>query len=251
MKGEIGVAVKISKPLKRLLKASVLGRNKNHPLAGWNVLMILYHDGGSGTALTLNFLLDKYNRNYLEADERPLSDAVLKEVLRVVSEDARLVDVAPRKVRMPMRNGGFHMQQSYVYRITSSGIEYLSMMQKVVEAESTVTANIARINEFCDYVHTLNVPQADLTSTGIWIAAQFFSILKHTTAEQLLAIQTPQQVVEWLSLYGKISPSRTHAVTLELAPFQDEANTIHVLECFVEQEQLIGNYEQLIGNWLQ
>ncbi|AUI77252.1 hypothetical protein BB562_00370 [Lactiplantibacillus pentosus] len=50
------------------------------------------------------------------------------------------MDVAPRKVRMPMRNGGFHMQQSYVYRITSSGIEYLSMMQKVVEAESTVTA---------------------------------------------------------------------------------------------------------------
>ncbi|EIW15148.1 hypothetical protein KCA1_0076 [Lactiplantibacillus pentosus KCA1] len=162
------MAVKISKPLKRLLKASVLGRNKNHPLAGWNVLTILYHDGGSGTALTLNFLLDKYNRNYLEADERPLSDAVLKEVLRVVSEDARLVDVAPRKVRMPMRNGGFHMQQSYVYRITSSGIEYLSMMQKVVEAESTVTANITRINEFCDYVHTLNAPQADLTSTRLY-----------------------------------------------------------------------------------
>lgn len=67
-----------------------------------------------------------------------------------------------------------------------------------------------------------------------------------------MAIQTPQQVVEWLSLYGKISPSRTRAVTLEPAPFQDEANTIHVLERFVEQEQLIGDYEQLIGNyWLQ
>ncbi|MCB5220358.1 hypothetical protein [Lactiplantibacillus pentosus] len=51
------MAVKISKPLKRLLKASVLGRNKNHPLAGWNVLTILYHDGGSGTALTLNFFI--------------------------------------------------------------------------------------------------------------------------------------------------------------------------------------------------
>lgn len=125
------------------------------------------------------------------------------------------------------------------------------MMQKVVEAESTVTANITRINEFCDYVHTLNAPQADLTSTGIWIAAQFFSILKHTTAEQLLAIQTPQQVVEWLSLYGKISPSRTRAVPLEPVTFQDEANTFHVLERFVEQEQLIGDYEQLIGNWLQ
>lgn len=112
------MAVKISKPLKQLLKASVLGRNKNHPLAGWNVLTILYHDGSNGTPLTLNFLLDKYNRNYLETDERPLSDVVLKEVLRVISEDARLVDVAPRKIRMQMRNGGFHMQQSHVYKIT-------------------------------------------------------------------------------------------------------------------------------------
>ena len=43
---------------------------------------------------------------------------VLKEVLRVISEDARLVDVAPRKIRMQMRNGGFHMQQSHVYKIT-------------------------------------------------------------------------------------------------------------------------------------
>ena len=162
------MAVKISKPLKQLLKASVLGRNKNHPLAGWNVLTILYHDGSNGTPLTLNFLLDKYNRNYLETDERPLSDVVLKEVLRVISEDARLVDVAPRKIRMQMRNGGFHMQQSHVYKITSSGIEYLSMMQKVVDAESTVTANITRINEFCDLVHTLNAPQEDLVTTRLY-----------------------------------------------------------------------------------
>ncbi|KZT82470.1 hypothetical protein Nizo1840_1838 [Lactiplantibacillus plantarum] len=162
------MAVKISKPLKQLLKASVLGRNKNHPLVGWNVLTILYHDGSNGTPLTLNFLLDKYNRNYLETDERPLSDVVLKEVLRVISEDARLVDVAPRKIRMQMRNGGFHMQQSHVYKITSSGIEYLSMMQKVVDAESTVTANITRINEFCDLVHTLNAPQEDLVTTRLY-----------------------------------------------------------------------------------
>jgi len=150
------MAVKISKLLKQLLKASILGGNKNHPLAGWNVLTILYHDGSNGMPLTLNFLLDKYNHNYLDTDERPLKDPVLKDIMRVLGEEAHLVDVAPRKVRTQMRNGGFHLQQSYVYKITSSGIEYLFMMQKVVDAESTVTANITRINGFCDLVHTLN-----------------------------------------------------------------------------------------------
>jgi len=162
------MAVKISKLLKKLLKASILGGNKNHPLAGWNVLTILYHDGSNGVPLTLNFLLDKYNHNYLDTDERPLKDPVLKDIMRVLGEEARLVDVAPRKVRTQMRNGGFHMQQSYVYKITSSGIEYLSMMQRVVDAESTVTANITRINGFCDLVHTLNAPQKDLESTRLY-----------------------------------------------------------------------------------
>ncbi len=62
----------------------------------------------------------------------------------VLSDQARLVDVAPRKIRLQMLNGGVHLQQSAVYRITSSGIEYLTMMQKVVDTESTVTANITR-----------------------------------------------------------------------------------------------------------
>ncbi|MCF7522835.1 hypothetical protein L3X07_04620 [Levilactobacillus brevis] len=42
------------------------------------------------------------------------------------------------------------------------------MMQKVVDAESTVTANITRINEFCELVHTLTRPPHDLTSTRLY-----------------------------------------------------------------------------------
>lgn len=163
------MAVKLSKPLKRLLKASILGGNKNHPLAGWHILTILYHDGsGSSEPITRSFLLDRYNHNYRERDETPLTDGVIKDIMQVLSEAARLVDVAPRKVRVQMQNGGFHMLQSYVYKITSSGIEYLSMMQRVVDAESTVTANITRINEFCGLVHTLNGPNLDAQSTKLY-----------------------------------------------------------------------------------
>ena len=42
---------------------------------------------------------------------------------------AGLVEVNPRKVRARMRSGQYH--------ITSSGSEYLKMMQKVIDAEST------------------------------------------------------------------------------------------------------------------
>lgn len=100
------MAVKLAQPLKQLLKASFLGGNKNHPLAGWRILTMLYHDGGSRDPLTLNYLLDRYNQDYLDANERPLRDEVLKKIMYVLSDQARLVDVAPRKIRLQMLNGG-------------------------------------------------------------------------------------------------------------------------------------------------
>lgn len=163
------MAVKISKPLKRLLEASMLGRSRNHPLAGWHILTILYHDGrASGQPMTRNALLNQYNHNYRERHETPLTDSVIKGIMEALSEDAHLVEAATRKVRLEMSNGGFHMQQSYVYKITSSGIEYLAAMQRVVDAESTVTANITRIDEFCTLVHTLNAPVTDVSNTQLF-----------------------------------------------------------------------------------
>lgn len=90
----------------------------------------------------------------------------------------------------------------------------------------------------------------DLDSTGIRIAAQLFAALKQTPVDQFMALQTPQRVVQWLSLYGKVSSERTRSVKLEPQLFQEEANSIHVLGRFVEQEQLIESYEQLIADWL-
>lgn len=99
------IAVKISVGLKKLLLASNLGLNANHPLAGWNILTILYHDGTrGGEPITLNFLLQRYNLEYLDTDhsESPISDSVLKKILVTLSEQAQLIEVLPRKMELIM-----------------------------------------------------------------------------------------------------------------------------------------------------
>jgi len=166
----VNIAVKIGSALKQLLLASNLGLNKNHPLAGWQILTILYHDGAGSTPMTLETLATKYNVDYLdvETQEAPISNPVLKGVLDVLEAQAHLIEVSSRKVRMPMKNGVYHNQQSYVYKITSSGIEYLTMMQRVVDAENTVTANINRIDEYCQLVDALSAPNLTTDSTQLY-----------------------------------------------------------------------------------
>jgi len=166
--------VKLALPLKRLLLASNLGLNKNHPLAGWQLLTILYHDGGStDEVMTVNTLATKYNTAYLDVEnnEAPISDSVLKGILTVLEDQARLIESSSRKVRQYTQNGLMHILQSHVYKITSSGIEYLTMMQRVVDAENTVTANINRIDEFCDLVQRLAAP--DLMTDDTQLANDF------------------------------------------------------------------------------
>ena len=119
-------------------------------------MTILYHDGAASGAVTnLNYLVQKYNNSYLDAEERPLTEDVLKRILDILGNQASLVEVSPRKVRSRMVNGGYHIHQSYVYKITSSGIEYITMMQKVIDADNTVTANITRIREYCELANDL------------------------------------------------------------------------------------------------
>ncbi|WP_341779162.1 hypothetical protein [Levilactobacillus sp. HBUAS70063] len=118
--------------------------------------------------ITLGYLAKRYNGDYLDTDEKPLKDDVLKRILEVLGDQAKLIEVSPRKVRVQMKSGGYHTQQSYVYKITSSGIEYLSAMQKVVDADNTVTANITRINEYCRLVAKLSVPELTATDTRLY-----------------------------------------------------------------------------------
>lgn len=165
------MAITLDPHLRNLLLASQLGLNPNHPLAGWTALTILYHDAGtSGEPITLDYLARKYNNDYLDSagDEQPISNDVLKKVLTVLADQAGLVEVSPRKVRSLMTSGRYHISLSYVYRITSSGIEYRKMMQRVVDAESTITANTNRIDEYVALVRTLSQPVRSGTDTKLY-----------------------------------------------------------------------------------
>lgn len=165
------ISLTLAQPLKNLLLAAELGLNRNHPLAGWNILMILYHDSTtSGVPSTLDFLARQYNGEYLDTDndEPPISDDVLRKVLAVLIDTAGLVEVSTRKVRRHTQSGKSLIQQTALYKITSSGIEYLRMMQKVVDAESTVTANTLRITEYCTLVKKLTSTEVDGTTTQLY-----------------------------------------------------------------------------------
>jgi len=171
MKVVVTIVVKLAAPLKRLLLASNLGLNKHHPLAGWQLLTILYHDGAnSNEAMTANHLAATYNAAYLDTEnnEAPISDQVLSGVLTVLEDQARLIESSSRKVRQHMQNGMYHILQSHVYKITSSGIEYLTMMQRVVDAENTVTANVNRIDEYCELVQLLAAANLTTDSTKLY-----------------------------------------------------------------------------------
>ena len=51
------MAAPLTGPLRNLLLASQLGLSVHHPLAGWFVLTILYHDARSGSEpITLSYL---------------------------------------------------------------------------------------------------------------------------------------------------------------------------------------------------
>ncbi len=165
------MVAKMAPDLKNLLLASNLGRSQSHPLAGWQVLTILYGDhSANDSARTVNFILQQYNDHYLDQDdqERPLSPDVLKNVLKELGERAKLIEVSSRKVRTRMKSGNYHLAQAPVYKITRSGIEYLSMMQRVLDAENTVTANTIRIDEFCQLVQELSQDQLETNDTQLF-----------------------------------------------------------------------------------
>lgn len=169
MSGGIIIAIELNPLLKRLLLATNLGLSRAHPLAGWSILTILYRDSTvGGEPITLGYLARKYNSTYLDTDEQPMKDDVLKRILDSIGTQAKLIEMSPQKVRVQMKSGNYHTQQSYVYQITSSGIEYLSAMQRVVDADNTVAANITRISEYCQLVDRLSKPDLKADNTQLY-----------------------------------------------------------------------------------
>lgn len=87
----------------------------------------------------------------------------------------------------------------------------------------------------------------DLDSEGIGIADRVFSLLN----QDLFAIQTPARVADWLIRFGKDSNSRTKRMKVTNQMLVRELESIHLFKKFVEQEQLIDEYETLIEKWLE
>lgn len=56
--------------------------------------------------------------------------------------------------------------------------------------------------------------------------------------------------MRWVMMFGKTDSRRTQYLTMKNSVFQNELNTIHLMGKFVEQEQLLTTYEQLISEWL-
>ena len=89
----------------------------------------------------------------------------------------------------------------------------------------------------------------DLDSSGIQIADHLSRLLGNPV--ELFDIQTPNRVIDWLIRFGKENTKRTKQVSIKHPLLIEEMNSIHTLEKFVEQEQLIQDYEKLIKEWIQ
>lgn len=91
----------------------------------------------------------------------------------------------------------------------------------------------------------------DLDSRGIQMADYLFSQLAVTTIATFTAIQSPTNVFQWLTQFGKTDVKRSRNLKISNPVLQKELDSIRVLQSFVEQEQLIEQYEALISKLLQ
>lgn len=90
----------------------------------------------------------------------------------------------------------------------------------------------------------------DLDSRGIQMADHFYQLLQQTPIEVVAALQQPVDVASWLALYGKKDPQRTRQLQVTTPLYQTEMDSLQVFGKFVEQEQLLAEYERLIPQWL-
>lgn len=87
----------------------------------------------------------------------------------------------------------------------------------------------------------------DLDSNGIRIADHLFTVLN----TELFSIQTPTRTFNWLIRFGKTDKKRTRKICIHNQVLSQEMESINTLGKFVEQEQLIAEYEILIDQWLK
>lgn len=90
----------------------------------------------------------------------------------------------------------------------------------------------------------------DLDSRGIQMAEHFYLLLQQTPITTVTALQPTATIIGWLAHYGKVDRKRTRALQVVTPQFQLALDAVTTLGKFVEQEQLIDEYERLIPRWL-
>lgn len=88
----------------------------------------------------------------------------------------------------------------------------------------------------------------DLDATGIRMADTLRQNLP--PCSEFLAIQSYPQVLQWVSGVGKTDAKRTQAQVVQDGELRKEMDAIVFQRRFVEQEQLLGDYEKMIAAWL-
>lgn len=90
----------------------------------------------------------------------------------------------------------------------------------------------------------------DIDAAGIRMADTLRQRLPETP--EFLAIQSPVRVMTWLGgVYGLSDAKRTVQQPVTDKDLQLEMNMVHMQGRFVEQEQLLDEYELLIDEWLR
>lgn len=83
----------------------------------------------------------------------------------------------------------------------------------------------------------------DIDSSGIPNVDRLSQLLRNPV--ELLDIQTPNRVNDWLVRFDKESVKRTKELKVKNPLLIEEMDSIHTFGKFVEQEQLIQEYEEI------
>lgn len=165
---ELSMHTTLQKELRNILNATILGGNMNHPLAGWWILTILRgNTQNADTPITADFLLQQFNINYLDRDEKPIATEVFKKVLERLTA-ADMIEKSQHKVREQMHNGTRHIKTTYIYRINSVGLSFMNGLQKAADSQSMATANVDRIDEYCQLVNEIYAGDNDAETSRLF-----------------------------------------------------------------------------------
>jgi hypothetical protein len=91
----------------------------------------------------------------------------------------------------------------------------------------------------------------DLDARGIQMADTLYQQLDGLALDDFLALQTSVRVSAWLATHGIASSKRTRQLTVTTPALQQQMNAVVLSGQYVEQEQLIADYEALIEAWLK